>query len=383
MRFVQIHNYFDESPQQRINLEQRIIKEASDTMRYALYKRCLVERQNQDMYASKPIKPSLIILQRLRRQSERECTRLTKEADRHQQFQSLPPRPSSAVRNMKRKLSRKRNTLNVTQRDEQQKSTPFRTTQQMSQLRISRKSTESEMNSTFDKIIKYINLNKAMRILNQELPLRKILPLNQVCYLDVTLLKQDTCITHLNADYCAECSIQHTKDVIERRKQNLIKLIGQVEKQQEQMKQDDKQKLVDQQVKHHESKQQKKQNENKKIKQEQENESELNGRKIEIEDNVFEIIENYENTKPNNDVITSEDIQNLLIKLEAAFLEDNFEEYQKLNQQLEKIQKQNKSQNQEQTSEQNKVQDQNQQNEKVEEQPKRISKFKQERMNKK
>ncbi|CAD8118364.1 unnamed protein product [Paramecium sonneborni] len=262
----------------------------------------------------------------------------------------------------------------------------------------------------------------------QKLPTQKMVQFNSVMYLDAKIPKQDKCLISLEADYAAEVSLNSAHQILQRRRIRLEENFNKLREQEsyEEMqhdlgnkidenidknvnKSDDVNNNSDQNNKQQQDIIQKlKEEERLRLKQKQEKEKEKQeklekekqnqqiGQVTQLADGLFEIEEKYVEEEIINKQKINEE-KSLLLKLCAeAFNKEKYDDYnkytlqlkelnEKLNQTKPKSQIDDQIQQQKQT---NLIQQQLppiQENEETqqEEQPKKLSKFKQERLKQK
>ncbi|CAD8098245.1 unnamed protein product [Paramecium primaurelia] len=261
----------------------------------------------------------------------------------------------------------------------------------------------------------------------KKLPTQKLIPFNSVMYLDAKIPKQDKCIISLEADYAAEVSLESAHQILQRRRirleENFIKLrekesyeemqhdLGhKIDENKDQSKGEDVNENCDQRkpksqdliekLKEDEKlqlkqKQEKQRLEKEKLEKEKQKQNQSIGQVTQLADGLFEIEEKYIQEEDNNKDQINEEKQQLLKLISEAFYKEKFDDYDKyslqlkeLNEKLNQMKPKKEIQQQKETNsvkqqlptiQENETNDEYQQ----EEQPKRISKFKQERLKQK
>ncbi|CAD8191611.1 unnamed protein product [Paramecium octaurelia] len=266
----------------------------------------------------------------------------------------------------------------------------------------------------------------------KKLPTKKLVQFNSVMYLEAKIPKQDKCIISLEADYTAEVSLDSAQQILQRRRTRLEEnfnklrekesyeemqydLGSKIDEDKEQSKSQDVnensdskkgqqidliQKLKEEeklQLKQKQEKErlEKERLEREKIEKEKQKQNQSMGQVTQLADGLVEIEEKYVQEDNCNEAQINEEKQQLLKLITEAFYKEKYDDYDRyqlqlkeLNEKLNSIkpkaeipQQKEAVQSKQQlpTIQENETNDDTQQ----EEQPKRISKFKQERLKQK
>ncbi|CAK64493.1 unnamed protein product (macronuclear) [Paramecium tetraurelia] len=256
----------------------------------------------------------------------------------------------------------------------------------------------------------------------KKLPTKKLVQFNSVMYLEAKLPKQDKCIISLEADYAAEVSLDSAQQILQRRRIRLEENFNNLREKEsyEEMQHDignkideDKdqskkrvKKLILFKNQREEEKLQLKQKQEKerlekerlereKIEKEKQKQNQSMGQVTQLADGLVEIEEKYVQEDDCNEAQINEEKQQLLKLISDAFYKEKYDDYDRyqlqlkeLNEKLSSIKPKTEIPQQKEavqakqqlpTIQENEPNDDTQQ----EEQPKRISKFKQDRLKQK